>query len=125
MGIASTSSSLQKDSDNCVLFPVPVPVNGRVFHSQPITVDLASPGHVVIQYSGNGTLQCQGKKIVYGKSRDDCDVWASGCDWLELMPNENNCYIECSCSNSTCQYNAIVTDKSYSNQWSFCSIDLG
>ncbi len=93
MEIAATSSSLQKDSNNCILFPVSVPVGGRVFHSQPITVDLASPGHVVIQYRGNGTFQCQQQKIVYGKAREECDNWASGCDWLKLMPNENHCYI--------------------------------
>ncbi len=123
MGSSMTSPALQKDSNNCVLFPVPVTSNA--IHAQPITVNPSSTGHVIIQYTGNGTLQCQQQEIVFGKSGEECDVWASGCDWLKLMTNESNCYIKCGCSNSPCHYSVIVADMAYSTQWSFCSVELG
>ncbi len=82
--------------------------------------------YTYLQYEMKGALQCEDKNLLYMTSADaTCSAVSEHCDFMQLVPNERNCFVRCACPTGSCNVSSLVYNNSANDQWSFCQIAFG
>ena len=59
------------------------------------------------------------------KTGGDCKTIKNACSWMETLPNEKSCYVECECMGGECNGMLLVENVPGQQEWSLCRVELG
>ena len=110
--------------DDCVSFPS-YDVGGLRYVKK-LAVETSHPSHFHMRYELEGSLECNNITLVYPRpDGGSCEKVSKACSWMETLPNEKSCYVECECMNGACNGMLLVENVPGQQEWTLCGVELG
>ena len=121
--------TIETNIDSCRAFPSDN--ENKLLLMESISATTQSPTlaqYFTVKYRLKGNAQCTDNNLIFPKHSSDegnCKKIKEACDWLETLPNEDYCYVKCTCFNGSCEALVKVENSHLLRNTSMCPIEAG